>query len=103
MSLLPIVRAGRRFMVREVYPEGFSIRGIDVSHHQGVIDWEKLSKAQIGKDPISFVFIKATEGQDFLDENFNDNFYKARENGLYVEPIITSSRMFLLNCKRNIS
>lgn len=67
---------------KEVYPEGFSIRGIDVSHHQGVIDWEKLSKAQIGKDPISFVFIKATEGQDFLDENFNDNFYQARENGL---------------------
>lgn len=66
---------------KEVYPEGFSIRGIDVSHHQGNINWEKLSKARIGDDPISFVFIKATEGQSFLDENFNDNFYQAREFG----------------------
>lgn len=67
---------------KEVYPDGFSIRGIDISHHQGDIDWEKLSKAQIGKTPVSFVFIKATEGRGFLDENFNDNFYQAREFGL---------------------
>ena len=67
---------------KENYPEGYSIRGIDVSHHQGDINWKKLSKAQIGDEPISFVFIKATEGQDFLDTNFNENFYQAREHGL---------------------
>ena len=65
----------------EVYPEGYSIHGIDISHHQGDINWEKLSKAQINKEPISFIFIKATEGKDHLDENFNDNFYEAREYG----------------------
>ena len=27
------------------------------------------------------MFIKATEGKNFLDENFNDNFYQAREFG----------------------
>ena len=26
----------------EVYPDGYSIHGIDISHHQGDIDWEKL-------------------------------------------------------------
>lgn len=67
---------------KEVYPEGYSIRGIDISHHQGEIDWQKLSRARIGNEPIGFVFIKATEGKDFLDENFNDNFYQAREYGL---------------------
>lgn len=66
----------------EIYPEGYSIRGIDISHHQGTIDWDKLSRSKIGDEGISFVFIKATEGQNFLDENFNDNFYQARENGL---------------------
>ena len=65
----------------ETYPEGFSIRGIDISHHQGEIDWEQLSRAQIGNEAICFVFIKATEGKNFLDENFNDNFYQAREFG----------------------
>lgn len=66
---------------KEVYPEGYSIHGIDISHHQGDIDWEKVSKAQINEEPISFIFIKATEGQDHLDSNFNDNFYEAREYG----------------------
>lgn len=89
---------------KENYPEGYSIRGIDVSHHQGDINWKKLSKAQIGDEPISFVFIKATEGQDFLDTNFNENFYQAREHGLirgayhYFKPNVsakTQAKYFL--------
>lgn len=63
------------------YPEGYSIHGIDVSHHQGSIDWPTLAGAAIDGQSISFVFIKATEGRGLLDENFNDNFYQAREYG----------------------
>ena len=63
------------------YPEGYSIHGIDVSHHQGNIDWETLSRAEIDGEPVSFAFIKATEGKGLLDENFNENFYEAREYG----------------------
>lgn len=63
------------------YPTEYSIRGIDISHHQGSIDWEKLQTATIGDEPVRFVFIKATEGRSMLDVNFNDNFYKAREYG----------------------
>ena len=63
------------------FPEGYSIRGIDISHHQGDINWDKLSQATMGKEPISFIFIKGTEGTSLLDENFNDNFYQAREHG----------------------
>ena len=62
-------------------PEGYTIHGIDISHHQGTIDWERLQKARIGDEPLSFVFVKATEGQSVLDANFNDNFYEAREHG----------------------
>lgn len=65
-----------------VYPEGYSIHGIDVSHHQGKINWEKVADAEINKEPVAFVVIKATEGKSFLDENFNDNFFNARKYGL---------------------
>lgn len=64
------------------YPQGYSIHGVDVSHHQGTIDWETFAQATIDNEPISFVMIKATEGKSLLDENFNDNFYQAREYGL---------------------
>lgn len=63
------------------YPEGFSVRGIDISHYQGDIDWDRLHDALIDGNPIRFIIIKGTEGNSMLDENFNDNFYNAREYG----------------------
>ena len=65
------------------YPEGegFEIQGIDISHYQGTIDWESLRNAMIQKAPVRFVFVKATEGATMIDENFEDNFYQAREYG----------------------
>ena len=64
------------------YPEGYEIHGIDISHHQGHIDWDELKdKGMIGKYPIRFVMIKATEGSTQTDENFRENFHQAREYG----------------------
>lgn len=65
-----------------VLPSGYSIMGIDISHHQGMIDWEKLHDAEIGQVPVSFVFVKATEGRETVDPNFMTNFVKAREQGM---------------------
>ncbi len=82
---------------KETYPEGYSIRGIDISHHQGEIDWSKLAAAKIGDERVCFIIIKATEGKDFLDDNFNDNFYQAREYGFlrgayhYFKPLVPAS------------
>lgn len=53
--------------------------GIDVSHWQGEIDWRKVARA--GK---RFVFLKATDGHDFLDPTFFRNRTGARNNGLRV-------------------
>lgn len=66
-----------------VYPdgEGFEIQGIDISHYQGKIDWEKLRNAMINKALVRFIIIKSTEGSTLIDENFKDNFYNAREYG----------------------
>ena len=64
------------------YPEGYEIHGIDISHHQGRIDWDELKDhGMINNSPIRFIMIKATEGATQTDENFHDNFYQARENG----------------------
>ncbi len=64
------------------YPEGYEIHGIDISHHQGQIDWEELKdNGQIDKYPVRFIYVKATEGASIIDENFRDNFHQAREYG----------------------
>ena len=57
--------------------ERFPVRGIDVSHHQGPVDW-KLVRAS-GQ---SFAFIKASEGADFRDTRFEENWRAARAAGL---------------------
>lgn len=51
--------------------------GVDVSHHQGAIDWERVAA-----DDISFAYIKATEGGDFLDTSFATNWQGAGDAGL---------------------
>ena len=65
-----------------VNPDGFEVRGIDVSRYQEHIDWEQLRNANINGQPIRFVFIKATEGTDLIDPSFNENFYQARQNDI---------------------
>lgn len=63
-------------------PVGYKVHGIDVSHHQGEIDWNAV-KATTSQDfPIQFVFMKATEGGDHKDKRFDENFCRAAEVGL---------------------
>ena len=45
-------------------PCNYEVHGIDISHHQGKIDWELLAHNREAKFPIHFVFLKATEGGD---------------------------------------
>ena len=63
------------------YPEGYEIRGIDISYHQGEIDWELLRNAIIEKCLLRFILIKATEGTSIVDSRFKDNFAQAKEYG----------------------
>lgn len=53
--------------------------GIDVSAHQGQINWKEVAKTKI-----AFVFVKATEGADHTDALYKDNIKGAREAGLTV-------------------
>jgi len=63
-------------LIRLNYPDAktFPVRGIDVSHHQGKIDWKKLAAQDI-----HFAYIKASEGEDFLDEDFKHNWNAAKD------------------------
>lgn len=64
------------------YPEGYDIHGIDISHHQGEIDWDELANnATIDQCPLRFIVIKATEGSSIVDETFTNNFKQALDHG----------------------
>lgn len=51
--------------------------GIDVSAHQGRIDW-----TEVAGDGIDFVYVKATEGGDFTDPRFAGNWRGVAASGL---------------------
>jgi lysozyme len=63
------------------YPSGYEIRGIDISHYQGKINWDQLQNAMIEKCPVRFIVIKATEGSNRRDDFFNENFKNAQDYG----------------------
>lgn len=63
-------------------PVNYKVHGIDVSHHQGDIRWDKVKATEKQEYPIRFVFMKATEGGDYKDRRFDENFSRAREVGL---------------------
>ncbi|MDP5189584.1 glycoside hydrolase family 25 protein [Rheinheimera baltica] len=51
--------------------------GLDLSHHNGEVDWPKLSTVGM-----RFVFIKATEGMDDKDPNFDSHWQNAEKTGI---------------------
>lgn len=55
------------------------IKGIDVSHWNGTVDWKKVTA-----DGVKFVFLKASEGTSFVDKTFKTNAVNARANGIHV-------------------
>ena len=57
----------------------YPVRGVDVSHYQGEIDWEVLSSQDI-----DFAFLKATEGSSYVDDTYEYNCTEARKAGLAV-------------------
>lgn len=81
------------------------IPGIDVSHWQGKIDWQKVRDSE--QEPASvrimgkrFAFIKATEGASFVDPSFRDNWRMAKQAEVlrgayhYFEPALINLQEF---------
>jgi len=57
--------------------ERYPVQGLDISGHQGEINWPEVAQG-----PWSFVYIKATEGGDFVDPTFARNWEQSRQTGL---------------------
>ena len=58
-------------------PPPGALPGIDVSHHQDVIDW-----TQVAGSGVRFAFAKATEGTGFIDPMYSTNRAGAMANGI---------------------
>jgi lysozyme len=55
------------------------VKGIDVSHWQGTIQWKKIAK-----DGVDFVMLKATESDNYTDPTFYNHAINAKKAGLLV-------------------
>jgi lysozyme len=68
-------------VIRMNYPSRiiYPVQGIDVSHHQGEVDFE-----QVAGDGWDFVIMKATEGGDWKDTRFQTYYKEAAAAGLTV-------------------
>jgi lysozyme len=60
--------------------KNYQVHGIDVSHHQQQIHWEKVVAHPSVK--VSFCFIKATEGSTFKDHRYQLNWTESKKAGL---------------------
>jgi lysozyme len=65
--------------VRFVYPswERYPVRGVDVSHHNGRVDWPRIRAAGY-----TFAYLKASEGATWRDSTFVRNRAEAARAGL---------------------
>ncbi len=56
------------------------IHGIDLSHYQGNVFWETIGE----HSKMAYVYLKATEGGDRIDDKFERNIRLAHRHGLKV-------------------
>ncbi len=61
----------------QLAPIWYNVIDIDVSNHQGDIDWPALAGSRV-----TFAYIKATEGGDFRDKRFRLNWEGAKKAGI---------------------
>ncbi|GAA4843406.1 GH25 family lysozyme [Saccharopolyspora rosea] len=58
-------------------PEGPPVDGIDVSNHNGDIDWQQVAAS--GK---KFTFVLATDGTSFSNPRYSEQYHGAKDAGL---------------------
>ena len=80
------------------------VHGIDLSHYQGEVFWEIIGE----NSKMSYVYLKATEGGDRIDAQYERNIDMAHRHGLMVgsyhyfrpkTPVITQIDNFMMQCR----
>lgn len=79
MLLLISGIGSKKIMINQYLSMKYPVKGIDVSHYQGEIDWGVLSQNQI-----DFAFIKATEGSKHIDSEYSRNIANAKKTELLI-------------------
>lgn len=88
-------------------PTDYAVHGIDVSKYQGDIDWVKAKASGV-----SFAFLKATEGGDRVDDEFNNYWRATRRYGIargayhfyyFCRPAIEQAAWFIKNVPKDKS
>ncbi|MGX8705623.1 MAG: GH25 family lysozyme [bacterium] len=79
VALLSLTAGMMHFGIWPINDPPLPVKGVDVSHYQGEIDWPTLASQNV-----SFAYIKATEGSGSADERFTENLRGATEAGLPV-------------------
>ena len=59
------------------YSHKYVIRGVDVSHHNGYINWPQLKN-----EGIAFAYLKATEGLSLIDRSYNSYYIASKESDI---------------------
>ena len=60
-------------------PVSGKILGIDISHHNGLVDWAAIKAAGV-----QFAYLKCTEGLGYFDPMFTKNVVEAKRVGILV-------------------
>ena len=60
-----------------MYPDKVQFDGIDISKHNGEINWAELKK----QSKIKYIYIRATVGSNVTDPKYKENFNNARKHG----------------------
>lgn len=79
MLLLPTPSAAQTMGV-ECEDTCRHIHGIDISHYQGDVFWEIIGE----NTRMAYVYVKATEGGDRIDDRYEQNLLSAHRHGLKV-------------------
>ncbi len=81
LAILTFIVSCKERSKTPVESRGTLIQGIDVSHHQGKIDWNEVQKHN---PDLLFVYVKSTEGKTLIDPMFLVNAKGASAQGFKI-------------------
>ena len=59
------------------YGHKYMVRGVDVSHHNGPVNWSQLKN-----EGITFSYLKSTEGISHIDRNYKSNYENSKQSNI---------------------
>lgn len=79
LAVLGVLVANGVVWPNRILAARYDVRGVDVAHYQGEIDWDVLAAQDL-----DFAWIKATEGASHTDPRFAENWAAATRTDLLV-------------------